>query len=265
MAHASRFDSDTYQRAGKERALDHWLECCQRRSTKKKLQRKRIACRHRQVCFRTASARNLSTSHEVIGRADYLPEFSNTSHPGMGQFAFVATPFFQPDPRKKYYIDSPAHDLRIGADGKKEAPFTVPTATTGEQVEWIFVANGKGAWHIQLAAGGSKSRLRSRSSANGKAAMRSVSSKGALTYYRFSAGDLSGTSFVTLPDAKKITSACKSMRKETSGLLRIQAREIGSHLNSPKSQALSSVLGPIVCAKTDWETPSPSRSWVGGF
>ena len=149
------------------------------------------------------AGQNHPHTDEVIGRADYLPEFSNTSHPGMGQFAFVTTPFFKPDPRKKYYIDAPAHNLRIGADGKTEAPFTVPTETTGESVEWIFVASKKGGWHIQLAARGSKSRLRSRSNANGNAAMRSASSKGALTYYRFSAGDLPGTSFVTLPDAKK--------------------------------------------------------------
>ena len=140
---------------------------------------------------------------EVITHPDYLPEFSNSSHPGMGQFAFAVPPTFTPDPSKKYYIDSPSHKLRIGATGNADTPFTTSTATTGEQVEWVFVAKGNGSWHIQLAAEGKSPRLRPRSRSNGRANMRSATSSGTLTYYNFTPGSLPRTYFVTLPDAGK--------------------------------------------------------------
>ena len=140
---------------------------------------------------------------EVITHADYLPEFSNTSHPGMGQLAFVAPTTFTPDPNKKYYIQSPVHKLRIAATGEADAPFTTPASTTGEQVEWVFVAKGKGAWHIQLAAGGKLPRLRPRSRSDGQANMRTKRGSGSLTYYNFTSGAKFGTFFVTLPKGSK--------------------------------------------------------------
>jgi len=105
---------------------------------------------------------------------------------------------FTPDPSKKYYIDSPHHNLRIGATGEDENPFTTSTSTTGEQVEWVFVDRGNRSWHIQLAAGGSKPRLRSRN--NGETDMQATSSSGGWTYYDFSPGALTGTFYATLPD-----------------------------------------------------------------
>jgi len=140
---------------------------------------------------------------EVIAHADYLPEFSNTSHPGMGQLAFVAPTTFTPDPKKKYYIESPVHNLRIAATGDADAPFTTSMSTTGEQVEWAFVAKGKRGWHIQLAAKGKLSRLRPRSRSDGQATMRSKRGSGSLTYYNFAAGTKAGTYFVTLPKGSK--------------------------------------------------------------
>ncbi len=146
----------------------------------------------------TQAGRHHPYTDEVTKHPDYLPEFSNTSHPGMGQFAFVAPSYFIPNPNKKYYIDVPDHSLRIGADGKGSAPFTTSTSTTGDQVEWVFVANGNRGWHIQLAAGGKLHRLRSRS--NGQANMRGATSSGKLTYFKFTSGALPQTHFVTLPD-----------------------------------------------------------------
>ena len=140
---------------------------------------------------------------EVISHADYLPEFSNTSHPGMGQFAFVAPVTFVPDPSKKYYIQSPSHKLRIAATGEADAPFTAPASTTGEQVEWAFVSNGKGDWHIQLAAGGKLPRLRARSRSNGQANMRAAKGGSSLSYYHFTPGAQSRSYFITLPKASK--------------------------------------------------------------
>ena len=140
---------------------------------------------------------------EVIAHPDYLPEFSNTSHPGMGQLAFAVPATFIPDPSKKYYIDSPSHKLRIGATGEADAPFTTSTSTTGEQVEWVFVAKGNGSWHIQLAAGGKSPRLRVRSRNNGQANMRAATSGGSLTYYDFTVGALPSTFFITVPKGSK--------------------------------------------------------------
>jgi len=115
---------------------------------------------------------------------------------------FTPPPFdsgtFIPDPSKKYYIDSPHHNLRIGATGNSEDPFTTSTTTTGSQVEWVFVDKGNGSWHVQLAAGGSTPRLRSRN--NGQADMQGTSSSGSWTYYDFTPGALTGTYFMTLPD-----------------------------------------------------------------
>ena len=84
----------------------------------------------------------------------------------------IASSTFTPDPSKTYYIDSPVHNLRIGATGEGEDPYTTSTSSTGDDVEWKFVAKGNGSWHIQRAAGGSKPRLRSRN--NGGADMQST-------------------------------------------------------------------------------------------
>lgn len=133
----------------------------------------------------------------VISDPNYLPEVGNSDHPGNGQFAFVAREFV-PDPLKTYYIDSPHHNLRLGATGEGNDPFTTSITTTGEQVEWIFVDRGNGSWHIQLAAGGSRPRLRSRN--NGQSDMQATSSRGGWTYYDFTIGALPNTYFATLPD-----------------------------------------------------------------
>lgn len=118
------------------------------------------------------------------------PGFVPTALPGLDTFT--------PDPNKKYYIDSLAHNLRVAADGNTVDPFTTSTTTTGSQVEWVFVAKGNGSWHIQLAAGGSKPRLRSRN--NGESDMQATTSSGAWTYYDFKTGAIPGTYFATLPD-----------------------------------------------------------------
>ena len=121
----------------------------------------------------------------------------------MGQLTFVAPSTFIPDPNKKYYIQSPAHKLRIAATGEADAPFSAPTSTTGEQVEWAFVSNGKDSWHIQLAAGGKTPRLRARSRSNGQANMRAAKGRSSLSYYSFTPGTLPRSYFITLPKASK--------------------------------------------------------------
>jgi len=118
-------------------------------------------------------------TQEVLTSNGYSPEVSNTAHPGLGSLAFIPLPTdgsieieepvqpvvtitsdFTPDPNKKYYIDVPVHNLRIGSTGNSEDPFTTSTNTTGADVEWKFTSNESGAWHIDRADGGSLPRLR---------------------------------------------------------------------------------------------------------
>ena len=105
---------------------------------------------------------------------------------------------FTPDPDKTYYIDSPYHDLRLAADGESEEPYTTSTDTTGDDVEWQFVDNGNGYWHIQRAAGGTNPRLRTDNSAT--ADMQPTAWSGSYTYYDFNTGAIDETYFLTLPD-----------------------------------------------------------------
>ena len=104
---------------------------------------------------------------------------------------------FTPDPNKKYYIDSPVHNLRLAATGESEDAYTTSTTTTGTDVEWSFVSKGNGYWHLQRAAGGSKPRLRTDNSVN--ADMNATSSSATFTYYEIAKGASNNTYFFTLP------------------------------------------------------------------
>lgn len=114
-------------------------------------------------------------------------------------FQFIEGSTIFPDPNKKYYIDSPHHNLRIAADGiLDERPSTVSINTTGSEVEWKFVDKGNGYWHIDLAlAGATKPRLRSISGEY--ADMQETSSSGNWTYYDLEPGVFPETYFLTLP------------------------------------------------------------------
>lgn len=103
-----------------------------------------------------------------------------------------------PDPTKRYYIDSPIHNVRIAASGESEETYTTSTNTTGDDVAWQFVAQGNGYWHIQRAAGGSLPRLRTDNSQF--ADMQGTGWSGSYTYYEFTEGFTKGTYFITLPD-----------------------------------------------------------------
>ncbi|WP_299217370.1 RICIN domain-containing protein [uncultured Aquimarina sp.] len=105
---------------------------------------------------------------------------------------------FDPDPNKTYYIDVPIHNLRLAANGSSEEPYTTSTDTTGDDVEWKFIAKGNGSWHIQRAAGGSLPRLRTDNTEF--ADMQATANSGSFTYYNFTQGASSDTHFLTLPD-----------------------------------------------------------------
>ena len=66
-----------------------------------------------------------------------------------------------------------------------------------------FVANGKGSWYIQLAAGGKLSRLRARSRSNEQSNMRAARGRSSLSYFDFTPGALPRTSFITVPKTTK--------------------------------------------------------------
>ena len=142
---------------------------------------------------------------EVLTSPGYTPEINNFAHPGLGLLVFIPLSSddneggqsvgFTPDPSKKYYIDVPVHNLRIGATGQSEEPFTTSTNTTGANVEWKFVSNGEGSWHIDRAAGGSLPRLRT--DATEFADMQSTASDGRWESFEFAKGALDNTYFIT--------------------------------------------------------------------
>lgn len=104
---------------------------------------------------------------------------------------------FVPDSSKTYYIDCPQHNLRLAANGSSDDPYTTSTTTTGSDVEWKFVDNGNGYWHIDRAAGGAQPRLRSDGTADADMNQPGTSAN---TYYEFSEGNSNGTYFLTLPN-----------------------------------------------------------------
>ena len=105
---------------------------------------------------------------------------------------------FTPDPTKKYYLDVLKHNVRLAANGETEAPYTTTINTTGDDVEWQFVAKGNGYWHLQRAAGGTKPRLRTDNSSS--ADMQPTDWNGVYTYYEITEGAANDTYFLTLPD-----------------------------------------------------------------
>ncbi|AXT55161.1 T9SS C-terminal target domain-containing protein [Aquimarina sp. AD1] len=128
---------------------------------------------------------------------------------------------FTPDPNKTYYIDSPAHNLRLASNGSSEDPYTTSTQTTGDDVTWKFVDKGNGFWHIQRAAGGAKPRLRTDNSEF--ADMQATSYSGTYTYYNFTQGVSSDTHFLTLPDGP---SGRKRLQINSEGLVRFMSSSL---------------------------------------
>jgi len=114
---------------------------------------------------------------------------------------------FKPDPSKTYYIDCPAAEGRLSADGPTvsqwdytvKTPKAVETSEDGDDVKWQFVAVGD-KWHIQLASGGDDSRLWATklTDANGLVLTDTAKSGGWTQFTLASAGD--GKYLVTCPD-----------------------------------------------------------------
>lgn len=102
---------------------------------------------------------------------------------------------FIPDPTKKYYIDAPIHNLRLGANGSND-PFTTSITTTGENVEWVITASATtGYYHIDCVGGASRPRLRGDNTSF--ADMNPTTSKGSWTKWAFTTGFINNTNLLT--------------------------------------------------------------------
>jgi len=99
---------------------------------------------------------------------------------------------------KTYYIQNIGANKRLAADGASENAYGTPIDTTGADVEWVFIDNGNGYFHIRRAAGGSLPGLRIIGSQD-LADMEATNSNNEQTYFDFSAGAKDGY-FITLPD-----------------------------------------------------------------
>ena len=68
----------------------------------------------------------------------------------------VPAPF---DYTKTYYMVSPTHNVKVGANGGED-PFTSPMTTTDQTVQWVFTESSNvGYYHIDCLGGGTKPRI----------------------------------------------------------------------------------------------------------
>lgn len=104
---------------------------------------------------------------------------------------------FSPNASSRYYIDSPAHGLRLGATVNGEQPYTAINSPSGEDFQWQFVSSGDGHWYVERAAGGSLPRLRSDDT--NLADMQATDSNGTWEKWQLSAGEGAGSYFLSLP------------------------------------------------------------------
>jgi O-glycosyl hydrolase len=104
---------------------------------------------------------------------------------------------FSPKTNTAYYIDNPANNLRLGATGDGEQPYTAQNSPNGEDFQWNFVPTGDGHWYIERANGGSLPRLRTDDT--NMADMQANDSRGTWEKWQLSVGEGSGRYFLSLP------------------------------------------------------------------
>ncbi|WDD97599.1 cellulose-binding domain-containing protein [Thalassomonas actiniarum] len=103
---------------------------------------------------------------------------------------------FTPDPGKHYYINLPAHNVRLGASGYSEDAYTGDNAASGEDFQWQFVPSGDGYWYIDRAAGGPLARLRTDDT---NMADMHDSATGTWEKWQLTPGEIPGSYFLSLP------------------------------------------------------------------
>ena len=142
---------------------------------------------------------NQSAQLTIAHNGSNGPSTTINLNSGTGTPTGPSTNAFNPDPGKIYHIDAPHWNTRLASTGESEDPYTTSTNQTGADVEWRFVAQGNGYWHVQRAAGGTKPRLRTDNTFF--ADMQETAQSGVWTYYELTPSNaINNTYFFTLPD-----------------------------------------------------------------
>jgi O-glycosyl hydrolase len=200
--------------------------------------------------------------------------------------AKVSNQNFTPDPNKRYYIDVPAHGLRIGATGASEDPYTAANAPRGADFEWQFVPAGDGLWFIDRATGGSVPRLRTDDTNMADMNEKTI---GTWERWQLSPGENVGTYFLSLP--QKGVGNHDRLQVDNNFLVRMVDNdrsagtwesftftEVGGannfSLEGPDTETLIPVLKEILAINpnikilaTPWTAPrwmKTNNAWVGG-
>jgi uncharacterized protein YjdB/alpha-L-arabinofuranosidase len=101
---------------------------------------------------------------------------------------------FNPDLSKTYFMVSPTHNLKIGANGGEDA-FTTTVSATDETVQWKFTeSSNPGYFHIDCIGAGSTPRIRTDDTEN--ADMQDIGSEGVWTQWLLE--EVSDTEYFTL-------------------------------------------------------------------
>ncbi|PCK08951.1 MAG: hypothetical protein COA42_06325 [Alteromonadaceae bacterium] len=231
--------------------------------------------------FHPTTGRGISAVRISIGASDLstsLYSYSEAASSGEN---------FSPDPNKSYYIDIPAHGLRIGATGSGEQPYTGANAPSGADFEWRFVPSGDGHWFIDRASGGSLPRLRTDDT--NMADMDPNTSSGTWEKWALSPGENAGTYFLSLP--LKGFGNHDRLQVDDNALVRMADNdqsagtwesfsftEVGAttnfSLDGPDMQDLIPLLQKILAINPDvkilatpWSAPrrmKTNNAWVGG-
>jgi len=149
----------------------------------------------------------------------YHKSFINSVVPkGVFQWFSEYKNTFTPVAGKKYYIDNPKHKLRLGATGTSGSLYTTANDTTGENVEWEFIAQNDGTYHIQLAKRNSKCRLCSVNT--NKPAMRVMNYSGLFTRYVMEKAPGDNNYHITLPN---VNSSIARLQVHSNGTPKFQS------------------------------------------
>ncbi|GAB2506149.1 carbohydrate-binding protein [Microbulbifer agarilyticus] len=231
--------------------------------------------------FHPQAGNNVSMVRISIGASDLSTSLYTYSDETRSHHNFI------PDPNKTYYIDIPAHDVRVGASGSDEAPYTAPNAPIGADFEWKFVPAGDGLFFIDRAAGGSLPRLRTDDT--NMADMQEATSDGWWEKWELTPGEGHGAYFLSLP--LKGFGNHDRLQVDDNLLVRMVDNdqsagtwesftftEVGSDrsfsLQGPDTQTLLPVLKKILSINPDvkvlatpWTAPlwmKTNNDWVGG-
>ncbi|MBN8430993.1 carbohydrate-binding protein [Microbulbifer salipaludis] len=231
--------------------------------------------------FHPQAGNNVSMVRISIGASDLSTSLYTYSDETRSHQNFV------PDPGKTYYIDMPAHNVRLGANGFDEDPYTAPNSPSGPDFEWRFVPAGEGLYFIDRAAGGPVPRLRTDDT--NMADMQETSANGWWEKWELAPGEGHGAYFLSLP--LKGFGNHDRLQIDDNLLVRMVDNdqsagtwesftftEVGSDrsfsLQGPDTQTLLPVLKKVLAINPDikvlatpWTAPlwmKTNNQWVGG-